>query len=149
MDIAESAARLAMCRLAIEGVSGFAVDDLELSRAGPSFTLHTARALRARGWDEVHWLIGTDQLTTLPNWHGGVRLLDEVTFHIVARPGWALDWSRLPPRYQQLRDRILEAPLIDISATEIRQRVRADRPIDFLTPPQVVDYVREHRLYRD
>ena len=67
----------------------------------------------------------------------------------MARPGWAFNWESRPPEYRILQERIVPAPLVPISATEIRRRVRAGQPIDGLTPRAVVDYIREHGLYRD
>ncbi len=139
--------RLRMCQLAAAGSATFAVDDLELNRAGPSYTLDTARELKRRGWPEVHWLIGADMLNFLPNWHRPLELIEEVKFVIMARPGFTLDWSNLPEPFRRLATNVVPVPQIDISATEIRRRVGAGLPIDFLTPPAVVDYIRANGLY--
>jgi nicotinate-nucleotide adenylyltransferase len=148
VDLASAEDRLAMCRAAVEGDPRFAVDDLELRRTGPSYTFDTARELKQRGWPTVSWMIGADQLLSLPSWHLADELIREVNFVIVARPGWSLDWSTLPPAYQFLKSNVVEAPLIDISATDIRRRVKAGESIDGLTPPAVVRYIAEHALYR-
>jgi len=147
-DLASADDRLAMCRLAAADDSRFAVDDLELRRSGPSFTFDTARELKRRGWPAVSWMIGADQLLSLPRWHRADELIREVNFVIVARPGWSLDWSTLPPAYRVLQANVVEAPLIDISATDIRRRVKAGESIDGLTPPAVVNYIAERGLYR-
>ncbi|HEY1923372.1 MAG TPA: nicotinate-nicotinamide nucleotide adenylyltransferase, partial [Tepidisphaeraceae bacterium] len=68
-DLAAARDRLEMCRLAIDGVAGFQIDEREYNRSGPSFTIDTARELRRDGWDEVTWLIGSDMLNFLPSWH--------------------------------------------------------------------------------
>jgi nicotinate-nucleotide adenylyltransferase len=147
-QIAGAEFRLAMCQLAVAGDPFFRVDDLELRRDGPSYTLLTARELRHKGMAEIHWLIGADMLEFLPQWHQPLQLLQNVTFHVMARPGWQFNWQKLPDAYQSLQNNILQAPLIDISATDIRNRIRAGRPIDYLTPPAVVNYIRQHNLYR-
>lgn len=147
-DIAPAEARLAMCRLAIGADPLFAVDDLELSRGGPSYTLDTVRALRARGWSKVHWLIGADMLNYLPNWHQPEQLLSEVQFVVMARPGHALQWDRLPSAFHGLKQQVVAAPLIDISATQIRERARSGRSIRYLVPETVAEYVAQHKLYR-
>lgn len=139
--------RLAMCRLAVEGDDLFAVDELELARPGPSYTLDTARLLRAADGGPVHWLIGADQVAALPNWHGGPDLLAAVAFVVMARPGWTFDWSTLPDPYRRLESAVVPAPLVQISSTAIRDRVRAGRSIRFLTPPAVVDHIHQRRLY--
>ena len=146
-DLAPAKDRLAMARLAAETMPNFSVDDLELQRAGPSFTIDTARELRRRGWDEVHWLIGADMLNTLPKWHNPAALLREVNFVILARPGFEFDWASLPGEFQFLRNNVVPAPLIGISASDIRRRVRDGRSIKGMTPESVVDYIMTQKLY--
>jgi nicotinate-nucleotide adenylyltransferase len=146
-DLAAAEHRLEMCRLAIAGSGVFEIDDRELRRAGPSFTIDTARQLRQDGWDEVTWLIGSDMLNMLPRWHEPEALLAEVRFLIMARPGAKPAWSKLPAAFQKLRKNVVEVPQIDISATDIRKRVSTGLPIDFLTPPQVCQYILKHRIY--
>ena len=141
--------RLKMCQLAAFGTSLFRVDDLELSRSGPSYTLDTARELKRRGWERVHWLIGADMLLYLPQWHQPKDLLEEVDFVIMARPGWSIDWEKLPPQFRKLKENFVDTPLIDIRGTEIRQRAAAGMPIDFLTTPAVCQYIRRAGLYQD
>jgi nicotinate-nucleotide adenylyltransferase len=159
-DLAEAAHRLQMCRLAVEDGGrntrhvpvgehfSFAVSDIELARTGPSYTLETVRTLRNQGWPEVHWLIGADMLNFLPNWHEPAALLGEATIIIMARPGVTIDFSLLPSYMASLRQNVTEAPLVQISSTEIRARVRAGLSIEYLTPTPVVDYILENGLYR-
>ncbi len=140
--------RLEMCRLAIAGVPGFKLDDREVRRAGPTYTIDTARQLRQDGWTEVVWLIGADMLNTLPSWHQADQLLSEVRFLVMARPGTNFAWSSLPPAFQALRENVVQVPQIDISGTEIRRRASAGLPIDYLCPPAVCRYIADHRLYQ-
>jgi nicotinate-nucleotide adenylyltransferase len=147
MEIAPPEQRLAMCRLATAGSKLFEVDGLELDRSGPSYTLDTVREFRQRGWPEVHWLIGADMLLSLPQWHEAEALLRETQFVVMARAGWEIDWQRLPPPYRVLEKSVIHAPMIDISATDIRRRVAEGRSIDYLTPAGVAQYIRSTRLY--
>jgi nicotinate-nucleotide adenylyltransferase len=147
-DLAPAKNRLAMCDLAIEGDPLYTVDGIEMRRSGPSYTIDTVREFRRRGWPSVSWLIGADMLNFLPNWHDPYALLAEVDFVIMARPGSQFDWHQLPEPFRKLRDNVVEAPLIDISGTEIRRRISRGEPIDGLTPPAVVDYIHAHGLYR-
>lgn len=148
-DLAPAQHRVAMCRLAAETVAGFDVDDLETRRTGPSYTLDTARKLRhRRGWSEVHWLIGGDMLLFLPRWHRPLELLREVHFVVMARPGYPINWDALPPEYHHLRSHQVEAPMVDISATKIRRRVKAGESIDAFVPPAVSRYISDNGLYR-
>jgi nicotinate-nucleotide adenylyltransferase len=147
-DLAPTTHRVRMCHLAVAGCDDFEVNDLETKRTGPSYTIDTARELKRQGWDRVSWLIGADMVRSLPTWHEPDALLAEVDFVVLARPGWSFDWETLPSPFRVLRERIVEAPLIDISATEIRRRVRAGLPIDFLTPEPVVRHIQAAKLYR-
>ena len=146
--MASAADRLQMCRLAIEDVPHFEVNDLELRREGPSYTLTTARQLKATGRQSVDWLIGADAISELPRWHGFPGLLEEVNFIVMARPGWSVDWSSLPAPLRPLESKVVELPQNQISATDIRRRVAQGLGIDYLTPPAVCRYIREHGLYR-
>lgn len=147
-DLAPAADRLEMCRLAISGSALFGVDSSEIERSGPSYTIDTIRALSASGHGKVDWLIGADMLLYLPKWHKAAELVQEVNFIVMARPGWRLDWQLLPEPFRVLRSSVVEAPMIDIRATEIRQRVAAGQSIEYLTPPSVCDYIWQHRLYQ-
>jgi nicotinate-nucleotide adenylyltransferase len=147
-DLAGPADRIHMCRLATKGQPDFEVDDLELSIPAPSYTIETARTLKKRGWDQVFWLIGADMLHYLPQWHQPLVLMEEVTFIVMARPGWSLDWDLIPPEYRKLRENVVEAPLIDVSATQIRERVRTGKSIAYLTPELVAEYIAQRKLFR-
>src|SRR5436853_590156 len=76
-DFASAPDRLAMCRLAAQSVAGLEVDDIEMRRAGPSYTIDTAQELRQRSGsdDKIAWLIGADMLLYLPKWHRPLDLL--------------------------------------------------------------------------
>ncbi len=147
-NLASPADRLTMCQLAAQTDPLFEVNDLELHRTGPSYTIDTVRALKARGWAEVSWLIGADMLLMLPEWHQASDLLAQTHFVIVARPGWSIDWSGVPELLRPLEKNVVHAPLLDISATDIRRRVRENEPITHLTFPTVADYILEKGLYR-
>lgn len=148
-DIAAAGDRLAMCRLAAAGVKGVEVDDAEIRRGPPSYTIDTIRQLHhERGWNKVSWLIGADQLAALPRWREAATLLREVNFVVMARPAWSFDWNSLPLEFQTLQSHVVEAPLLDISATDIRRRVREGKSIDALVPPAVAQYIQSRGLYR-
>jgi nicotinate-nucleotide adenylyltransferase len=147
-DLASPADRLAMCRLAAASDPLFEVSNIEISRPGMSYTIETARELRAAGWKSVDWLIGADMLQILPRWHKPMELLKEVNFVIMARPGWEFDWQSLPGEFRHLESHVVQAPLIDISATEIRRRIAQRESIRDLVPAAVGDYIELHQLYR-
>jgi nicotinate-nucleotide adenylyltransferase len=140
--------RLTMCQLAVQNVPKFAVSNIEMRSSEPSYTLSTVRRLHAEGWEQIHWLIGADTVSQLPKWHKPQQLMAEVRFLIAARPGWVVDWEQFAEPYRSLRQNVVEAPLVDVSSTQIRRRVAAGQGIDFLVPPAVVDYIRREGLYQ-
>ena len=148
VDLAEANDRLAMCHIVAAADPLFHETDIEMRRSGPSYTIDTVRELRGDVSEKVNWLIGADMLNFLPNWREARRLLDEVNFIVIARPGFVFEWEKLPAEFQVLKTHVLEAPLVDVSATEIRQRVRAGQPIDSMVPPAVARYIETHRLYK-
>jgi nicotinate-nucleotide adenylyltransferase len=147
-ELASGGDRLEMCKLAVADMSLFRVDSSEIDRAGPSYTIDTIRQLATTAPGGVHWLIGADMLLYLPKWHRVKELLREVHFVVMARPGWTLEWSALPPEFRRLKDNVVEAPMIDIRATDIRRRVTAGLSIEYLTPPAVCEYILSRGLYR-
>lgn len=153
---APAADRLAMLRLAIAGQAAFAVEDFELAREGPSYTVDTVAALRARQPGE-RWtlLMGADQLPLLHTWHRASELLEQTEVALLARPGFPLEAGLAaaerafsPAVAERLRRAVVRAPQIDISATVIRQRVAQGASIRYLAPEAVVDYIASHGLYR-
>jgi nicotinate-nucleotide adenylyltransferase len=96
----------------------------------------------------VAWLIGADMLAMLPKWRQPLELMHEAQLVVMARPGWSFDWKGLPPEYQHLASQVVPAPLIDLSATDLRRRIAEGRSIRYLTPDSVCEYIRDRRLYR-
>lgn len=147
--------RLAMARLAVEGDPTFGVSEVELQREGPSYTFDTvAEFRRLVGPDiELVWFIGADSLPELPTWYRVAELVHAVRIVTACRPGWtppAIDalGKAVGEASAQLLQDCFQTPRIDISATEIRHRVRAGQTIRYLTPEPVVSYIDRMRLYR-
>lgn len=140
--------RLTMCKFAASDSPVFKVDDMEVRRRGPSYTIDTVRALKSTGLAEVNWLIGADQLLALPRWREPEALVAEANLLVMRRPGYAIDWSNLPGWLTALRRNVVEIPQVDMSATEIRERVRKGESIEAFVPPEVARYIEERGLYR-
>lgn len=147
--------RLAMIRLAIEGDPLFEASDIETRRPGPSYTIDTIAALRADLGEaaELFWIIGADSLPELASWHRAAELVAAVRIVAASRPGWsAPDLSALehavgkPALNRLLADRC-PTPEIDISATNIRERIGMGRSVRYLTTRSVIDYIQQNRLY--
>jgi nicotinate-nucleotide adenylyltransferase len=92
---------------------------------------------------QFYWIMGADQWTGLSRWHAVNALIENVIFLVLCRPDAVMNQPQMPSlKWMALTDRMME-----ISSTEIRSRKRLGRSIDFLTPPEVVDYIQQHNLY--
>jgi nicotinate-nucleotide adenylyltransferase len=131
-----------MLELATAGNPRFAVERIELDLPAPSYTVRTLRALAAREpGNRFTLLLGADAARDLPSWfevEDLPRLADVVTF---GRAGTA-------PAGHRLVRRTVSVPAIDISATDVRRRVRAGESIRYWVPEAVRAYIAEHGLYR-
>ncbi len=129
--------RLLMMRVAIENEAGLTVDDCELRRPPPSYTIDTVEKIRRRKNNaEIYCLIGEDNVDNLTNWHRFTELEKMVRFVVLDRTGQPPSHS-----YQIIRRKI------DISATEIRKRVASGRSIRYFVPPAVEEIIHREKLY--
>jgi nicotinate-nucleotide adenylyltransferase len=143
-DIAPAGHRLAMTRLAVAGNPAFEVDDCEVTREGPSYTIDTLRILRQRDPGAALFLLfGEDALADLPYWREPAALAVEATIAVVPREGVVLPELPFPA------EAIVNVPMpyIGISSTDLRQRARAGLSLKYQTPAAVEAYIQEHRLY--
>jgi len=147
-DLAGSRDRFKMCQIVTASDPLFEVSDVEILRNGPSYTLDTVTHLKQQGWDQLSWLIGADMLQLLPKWHRPTDLMREVTFIIAQRPGYPIDWNSIPAEFQTLRQNVVPAPLIEISASQIRQRIKTGHSIRYMVPPEVERYIFDQNLYQ-
>ena len=143
--------RLDMIKLAIADNPHFSVSRMDLDRSGPSYTVDMIRLfLDAWGADTaIHFLMGSDSLGELVTWRQPDQLIRLCRVVAVGRPGFRIDLQkldRLLPGAATLV-RLLEAPTLDISATEIRRYVRDGHSIRYMVPWAVECYIREHGLY--
>lgn len=156
VPLAAAADRLELCRVAVRDDQLFEVSDWEMRQKGPSYTLHTVQHFRQTlpQGTSLYWLIGMDTLAELPSWYRIGELARCCTLVTVGRPG--VERPDLSPlaelvstaQLHEIQEHILESPLIDISATEIRARVRAGRSIRYLVPEAVRELIDARGLYR-
>jgi nicotinate-nucleotide adenylyltransferase len=137
--VASGAVRLAMLRAAIKSQPEFEVDECELLRPPPSYTIDTVEEIRRRECDAVlYCLIGEDNVEQLPQWHRFNELEKLVRFVVLDRTG------KQPTHTYQLIYR-----RIDISATEIRRRVAQHESIRHLVTESVEEIIQHEKLYRE
>lgn len=145
-----AAHRLAMTRLAFEGEARVRVDDREMRRAGPTYTVDTLRELRAEHPGmRIHLILGADQAAALPRWHEWQSLLELAIISVADRSESTTAAGRFDPSMlPQGRFERLQMPPMTISATEIRTRLAQGQGIDHLVSPGVARYIDQHHLYR-
>ncbi len=138
--------RLTMIRLAVADNPRLEVSDLEARRPLPSYTVDTIREFRrSLGEDEeLFFIMGADSLTQFLTWKDPLDLLSSCEFAVFPRPGVRTDDA--DPRILA-KARLLDAPMLDISSSDIRGRVRSGRTIRYLVPPEVSAYISEKKLY--
>lgn len=153
-DMAPAAHRLAMARLLFASLQGVEVDDRELRRPGPSFTVDTLQEIRAeQPARPLFLLIGSDNLPLLPTWRHHHRLLELATVATYPRRGHAVTAEVLaaldltaPERDDLLRHVLVTEP-DDVSATALRAALRQGRRDLPELGAEVEDYIRRHHLY--
>jgi nicotinate-nucleotide adenylyltransferase len=154
-ELAAASHRLEMVRRAIDGEPGFECSDLEIRRHGPSYTFDTVQAYREQLGPRaaIHWIIGGVTLPELHTWYRARELVDACTIVTAVRPGFekpglaVLEPTLRSDQVAVLARNMLATPRIDISATQIRLRIRAGQSIRFLVPEAVHDYIQREGLY--
>lgn len=137
---ATSAQRLRLTECAVEGNDHFIVEPYEIEHGGVSYSFDTLSALTLREPEhDFYFIIGGDQVDALHSWYRIEDLLELVTFVGVDRPGSEGETS-LPMIH-------VEAPLIDLSSTLIRQRFATKKNVTYLVPSLVERFIREEGLY--
>ncbi|MBN1796098.1 MAG: nicotinate (nicotinamide) nucleotide adenylyltransferase [Sedimentisphaerales bacterium] len=147
--------RQKMIELAIADFNGFEVSDYELTKPAPAYTLDTVLCFKEKFGPqaELYWLIGADCVEDLPRWYKIEQLIDQCRLCTMYRTGynkpnfdkfadlWGIE------RVRKLQENIIETPLIDISSSELRQRLAAGRDVSDMLDGKVLNYIKENHLY--
>ena len=161
--------RLNMVRLALQDNASFILDEREIHRSDPCYTVDTLRSLRDEfgGQQSLCLMMGGDAFLSLHTWHDWEILFELAHVVVVQRPGLPLGnaiatadhalrqqyTSRLAPSPRVLHESpagavvVLDMPLLEISATDIRRRCAEKKNIGYLLPDTVADYIQSHTLY--
>ncbi|HEX6287022.1 MAG TPA: nicotinate-nucleotide adenylyltransferase [Acidimicrobiia bacterium] len=129
--------RVAMCRLAVEGAEGIEVDEREIQRVGPTYTVDTLATFSDE--DQLFLILGGDAASRLHTWHRWKEVVNRATIVIVPRPG--------APVGDVSGSVQIDMGALEVSGTEIRQRAADGRPFRYLVTRQVYDYIASHGLY--
>ncbi len=144
--------RLTMVVIATASNPYFSVSRLEVDRAGPSYTIDTIRAVsEARGTEtELYFITGADAVLDVTSWRDYEKLANFCRFIAVTRPGYDLAHLRAIVSRDDKAPQIdtIEVPALAISSTDLRNRVSEGRPIRYLMPDSVANYIHKSGLYR-
>lgn len=143
--------RLTMVKLILDSTP-FEFSRVDLDRPAPHYALDTVKIMAEQDpGAELIYLMGSDSLNDLPAWHRPADLVSALrTIGVMRRPGETSDLPALERLLPGLtaKVRFVDAPPVDISASDIRRRARAGEPFSDLVPPGVAAYIRKHRLYQ-
>lgn len=136
-DISDSQHRVEMCRLAVEDVEGFFVDEREVVREGPTYTAETLATFEDD--EEIFLILGSDALAGIHTWKRADEVLERVTVLMAPRPGDHV--------FDDAHANRIDMGLLDVSATDIRSRIEQGRPFRYLVTEPVYGYIRANDLY--
>jgi nicotinate-nucleotide adenylyltransferase len=140
--------RFRLAEAAFAGLPGVELSRYELERAGPSYTVDTARWAEGE-WGDVVFLVGADEFADFPGWKDPDEILEHVRLGVATRPGYPRE--RLDPVLASLRRpervELFDIPAVDVSSTEIRDRAARGESIEALVPPGVARLVVEDGVY--
>lgn len=149
--VAPAAQRLAMVEHACVDNLAFEPSAIELERPGISYTVTTLETLAQRLLGDLFFILGADALRDLPRWYQVEHMLTLARFVAIGRPDVAVDQHELGRALPMLADRliVLDGPQINLSSTELRQRIAQRRSVRYLMPDSVIDYIEQRSLYRE
>lgn len=152
-SVGDAAHRLKMVELAIAGKPPFQLSAMEIERGGVTYTVDTLRELKSglEPQDELFFIMGWGSLAELPLWHQAAELITLCRLVVVPRAGCPKpDIAELEKDMPGISQSIimLDSPVIEISSSDIREKVRSGQDIRGLVPDAVADYIAEQGLYR-
>jgi nicotinate-nucleotide adenylyltransferase len=144
--VTDARLRLAVVAEVMQGLEGFEASDIEIRRGGRSYTVDTLRELRERyPHDELYLIVGADAASQMETWERAEELPSLAQLVVVNRYGYPT--PRILSGFES--PIFAEMPWLDISSTDLRERVRDDRPLQFLLPEEAIWAIRRYGLYRE
>ncbi|MDY3126566.1 MAG: nicotinate-nucleotide adenylyltransferase [Corynebacterium sp.] len=146
-DVSAAEHRYLMTMVATASNPRFTVSRCDIDRDGPTYTIDTLRDIRAFYPDaELYFITGADALASIMSWHEWEKMLEMAHFVGVTRPGYELSTDMLPAERQNQIE-LVDIPAMAISSTDCRQRAAQGRPVWYLVPDGVVQYIAKNHLY--
>lgn len=136
--------RLKMVELAIENIDGFVVSDIELKRKNISYTIDTIKEFK-KSFNEIDLIIGFDNYLVFDQWYKPNEILSLVNVVVMKR-----QTDEIQNVNNEFKNKMIfiDTPTIEISSTEIRNRIKNNLPIDFFVPQKVKEYIFQNGLYK-
>ncbi|MCU4177549.1 nicotinate (nicotinamide) nucleotide adenylyltransferase [Carboxylicivirga sp. N1Y90] len=144
VDLIETDQRIKMVELATENYANMRVETIETTLPTPSYTINTLEALQKQYKDcFFNIIMGADNIQNIHRWKDSDMILSNYCIYVYPRLGYSTDGIELP-----LSCKITQAPIIEISSTQVRQWLKAGKTIPYFTPEKVISYVKENKLYQ-
>lgn len=125
----------------------FTVSRVDIDRSGPTYTIDTLKDLGEQFQGaELYFITGADAMASIMSWHDWEKMFDLAHFVGVTRPGYELSEKMLPDGHGD-RVQLIDVPAMAISSTDIRRRAAAGRPVWYLVPDGVVQYIAKNNVY--
>lgn len=151
IHISSGEQRLRLLEIALGDNTAWEISHVDLKRNPPYYALDTMRSLRLQfPAAQLFYLMGGDSLNDLPRWHRPKEFVDICDgFGVMHRPGVHLDLTNLDKQIPGIREKIyiVDAPLLDISSSNIRERISTGKPFRYYLPPEEYQYILKHQLY--
>ena len=142
--------RLAMLEKVVKADSKYRLSTIELERKGPSYTIDTVKELITLYPDHhFHFIIGGDMIRYLPKWYKIDELITLIQFIGLQRPGYSIEAESQKAKELYEKVKLYPMPQLEVSSSQIREWTRIGRPIRYVVPAAIENYIKEHRLYED
>lgn len=143
-DLLPDLKRLAMLSIALKGAKDIDICDIELSMPRPSYTINTLDTLQARNPDtRFKLIIGSDNWRIFDRWKEAQRILQDYGVIVYLRPGYPVERSHIEGL------EVVDAPLVDLSSTFVRESIAKGKNMNFFLPPGVYKYIMDNKLYQN
>ena len=145
--VSDAEDRYLMTVIATASNPRFHVSRVDIDRPGPTYTVDTLQDMaKIYPDDDLFFITGADALASIMSWHDWEKMFDLAEFVGVTRPGYELAEDMLPEAHQE-RTHLIQIPAMAISSTDCRQRASQGRPVWYLVPDGVVQYIAKNDMY--
>jgi len=147
-DGADAMQRFEMVKMAVESNPYFYADDYEVTKSGYSYTVRTLEHFWKKG-DELYFILGSDSLDYIDKWYEAEKIFKMCVILVFERK----DYHNISDKTAELKGlygcdiRRIDAPIVEISSSMIRERIKAGKTVRYMLPDNVIGYIKENRLY--